>query len=356
MTATERIFVSIAAYCDPLLQFTVNNAWTSASHPERLHFGIVDQSPPAQRLALPEKARQHIRYVHIHPQDTRGACWARALAMNLHEGEEWFLQIDSHMLFERGWDERLIASAKQCQAINPRCIVSSYPNAFEIIDNKPVPKPATHKVLAHVLKAGAEFEADHPVLNFQAVPVEQDAPVRGYHLGAGCLFARGDFPQVLPYDPHLYFHGEEQTLAARAFTHGWDIFHVSGLPIYHLYNLGEATKLRPLHWSEEHDKERQQRWWERDKAAKARVRRLLCDGDDLGVYGLGRERTLDEYAVFSGLDYRQRQIGERARRGPWALDTPAPADATMPVPAGGPATAGPDSALVSMPPAPRPPG
>lgn len=328
MPANERIFIGIASYCDAMLQFTVNSAWSQATHPERLHFGIVDQSPPADRLTLPnDQARRHIRYLHVHPSDARGVCWARALAMTLYQGEDWFFQIDSHMLFERGWDERLIASARQCQAANPRCIVSSYPNAFEMVDGKPVPKPASNKVLAHVVKAGATFEAQHPALSFQAVPVNQDEPVRGYHLGAGCLFAPGAMVQVLPYDPQLYFYGEEQSLAARAFTHGWDIFHVSGLPLYHLYNVNEATRTRPLHWDEAQDKLRQQRWWEIDAAAKQRLRALLWEGADLGVYGLGKERTLQDYAAFSGIDYPNRTLLPQAYTGGWGTPAPQPPDA-----------------------------
>lgn len=328
MASPERIFISIASYCDPMLQFTVNSAWSRAAHPERLSFGIVDQSPPADRLQLPsDHARRHIRYVHIHPSDARGVCWARALAMTLYQGEEWFFQIDSHMLFEPGWDERLIASARQCQATNPRCIVSSYPNAFEMVDGKPVPKPATTKVLAHVLKPGAVFETEHPALSFQAMPVNQDAPVRGFHLGAGCLFAPGDFVSVLPYDPHLYFYGEEQSMAVRAFTHGWDIFHVSGLPVYHLYNIDKSARTRPLHWDEAQDKERQQRWWQIDAAAKQRLRRLLWDGADLGVHGLGRERTLQDYATFSGIDYPNRSLSATAYAGTWAKPVPQPVGA-----------------------------
>ncbi|MDB5752790.1 MAG: hypothetical protein JWP65_3211, partial [Ramlibacter sp.] len=47
-----RIFVSLASYCDPMLSFTVGRAMATAQAPQRLHFGVVDQSPPgAARLA-----------------------------------------------------------------------------------------------------------------------------------------------------------------------------------------------------------------------------------------------------------------------------------------------------------------
>ncbi len=318
----QTIFISIAAYCDPMLAFTVTQAFKQARYPHNLRFGIVEQQNPTLRLKREgETTLQRVRYIGIDPEQSRGACWARALAMSLYENEDWFFQIDSHMLFEEHWDERLIAASMTCGQSNQRTIVSSYPNAFEIIDGKAVIKPATQQVLGHVLANNSQFEADHPVLKFQAVPVDRDIPVQGFHVGAGCLFANGLFVNEIPYDPQIYFHGEEQTIAARAFTHGWDIYHIPRLPIYHLYNTGEDTANRPLHWTEEHDKARSERWWDLEARSKARVKALLCDGADLGVYGLGRVRTLAQYTDLSGIDYVGKTLGDNARLGPWRQQT-----------------------------------
>src|SRR4051794_34567633 len=105
-----RIFISIASYCDPVLPFTVARAIATAADPGRLHFGVVQQAPPdTPRLVNRGPAR--LTQVHIDARDARGPCWARAIAMSLHDGEEWFLQLDSHMDFDPGWDDRLVAQA-----------------------------------------------------------------------------------------------------------------------------------------------------------------------------------------------------------------------------------------------------
>lgn len=316
----QTIFVSIASYCDPMLPFTLNNAYHTANFPANLHFGIVDQSASDERL-MPDSEipSPQYRYVHIDPRDARGPCWARAVAMTLYDGQDWFFQIDSHMLFDQGWDERLIAAAMQCAEINPKCIISNYPNAFEMVDGLPKRKPVTQQVLAHVLARDAQFEDGHPVLKFQAIPVARDTSVIGFHVGAGCLFARGTFAAEIPYDPHIYFHGEEQSVAARAYTHGWDIFHVAGMPVYHLYDSGGDDAPRARHWNEAHDKQRQVRWWELEARSKSRVHDLLCGRQDLGIYGLGKKRSLADYARFCGIDYTARTLGEKARQGPWAV-------------------------------------
>jgi hypothetical protein len=308
------IFVSVAAYRDPLLRFTVASARAQAADPGRVFFGVVEQEVQGQQLRLEDEwSRSHVRFTRVDALDSRGPCWARALAMALHEGEDWYLQVDSHTWFEPGWDERLVAWGERCVRDNPRAILSSYPNAFVWRDGHPVARPVTQRVLALVAKSPAEFAADHPVLMFEGVAVERDEPVAGFHIAGGCLFAPGRIVQELPYDPFLYFHGEEQSVALRAWTRGWDIFHVPGLPLYHLYTEAGAPT-RPMHWSPEQDQQRARRSADLERAARARLARILWGSEDFGAYGLGSVRSLAEYAAFSGIDYAERRIEPRATK------------------------------------------
>ena len=309
------LFISIAAYCDPVLVFTLARARAMAARPQDLHFAVFDQSPePLPDSALALLAPSRVSYQRIDPVYARGPCWARAATMALYDGEDWFLQLDSHMDFDPGWDARLIAQAEALQAGRPGLVISSYPNAFAFEQGLPVRRAVTQGVLAHVLKPGTQFDPQHPVLSFEAHPVDTDRPLPGFHLGAGCLFAPGRFALAFPYDPALYFHGEEQALAARLFTHGWDIFHVPDLPIRHLYNDGQAgVPPRPLHWDAAQEAGRALPWWQLEQRSRARLGALLA-GEPLGVYGLGRERTLAQYASWCGIDYAGRTLGPQAFR------------------------------------------
>ena len=309
------IFISIASYCDPVLGFTIARARAAARWPEQLHFGVVEQCPASwPSIVSVGVAPSKLSFVRIEPIYARGPCWARAIAMSFYNGEDWFFQIDSHMDFDDHWDERLIGQAQTLLPGRKGVVLSAYPNAFVLNGTEAIRKPCTTNVLAHVVKPGAVFEADHPVLGFEAHPVDVDVPVEGFHLGAGCLFAPGAFAPAFPYDPQFYFHGEEQGIAARLFTHGWDIFHVPGLPVYHLYNNAESGgPSRPLHWDAELDNQRSQNWWSLEQRSRARLAALVR-GDDLGVYGLGSERTMADYAAFCGIDYAQRTLADKAYR------------------------------------------
>lgn len=309
------IFVSIASYCDPLLHFTLRRAIATASDPAGLHFGVVDQSGDGSPRLLPQQvAPAQLRYLRIAPVDARGPCWARALAMAFYDGEDWFFQLDSHMDFDPGWDARLIGQAGALLPGRKGVVLSAYPNPFVLQGQQVVRKICTDGVLAHVVKPGVQFEADHPVLGFEAHPVDSPAPLPGFHLGAGCLFGPGRLAQEFPYDPNFYFHGEEQALALRLFTHGWDIFHMPQLPVYHLYNTADSgAPRRPLHWDAEHDAMRSETWWSLEQRSRQRLA-ALARGEVAGVFGLGAERTVADYARFSGIDYLGRVLAPQAYR------------------------------------------
>lgn len=301
------IFVSIASYSDPLLGFTIERARANARHPDQLHFGVVEQAATA--TAMPQGAS----YVRIEPEYARGPCWARSIAMSFYRGEDWFLQLDSHMDFAPDWDELLVAQAL-AQRGGDRVVVTTYPSAFVFEDGKPVPKPITTKVLACVVKPGVGFAPDHPVLVFEAQAVETDQALPGFHVGAGCLFASGRFALDLPYDPAFYFHGEEQGIALRLFTRGWDIFHPPGMPIYHLYtDRPTGTAARALHWDEAEDALRKVKWQELELRSRARLAQLVA-GQPLGAYGLGPVRSVADFAKFSGVDYENRRVAAHAYR------------------------------------------
>ena len=85
------IFISVASYCDPVLRFTLDQALATARWPERLHFGLVDQSgTDLPSITADSLAPARLSLVRIDPLHARGPCWARALAMSFYDGEDWF--------------------------------------------------------------------------------------------------------------------------------------------------------------------------------------------------------------------------------------------------------------------------
>lgn len=306
----KKIFVSVAAFVEPYLEFTLKSAVSTAKHPENLVFGVVDQSIENRREAL--KALQlpsEIRYIHVHPVESRGVCWARSLAQSLFQDEAYYLQIDSHTFFESGWDELLLTELSNLQAHSAKPILSVYPYGFEFENDQPVVKTrvGTHTTLVLRPKPDETLTDEDPVLRFRAEHQKIRQPVPGIHLAGGFIFTQGAFVNEVPYDPRLYFHGEEQSLAVRAYTHGWDIFHPPQIPLYHLYKVPENA-YSTHHWHKDWDEKRDYAWHELRTAAVQRLIRLLYKDQNLGAFGLGSVRTLQEFSQFSGIDYLHKTI------------------------------------------------
>lgn len=305
----QKILISMASYMDPMLFFTLNEAINKAQQPDLLRFAVVDQHVEDQRAAigtLPYGAQ--VRYHHVQPQDTLGVSWARNLAFSLYDGEQYLLQIDSHMCFEANWDACLRAQHEQLLARSAKPIISTYPYRFDLVDGVPHYTPSAGKT-ALVLRPhpATPLTSENVVLQFMGQHLFTDQAAAGCHLAGGFIFCDGQFIEEVPYDPYLYFHGEEQSLAVRSYTRGWDIFHPTWVPLYHLYkeaNVAHETH----HWYGQVDAQRAFTGAYLTERSKKRLTRLLC-GDGLpGVYGLGRERTLDQFMAFSGIDYRKRTV------------------------------------------------
>src|SRR5436190_1325566 len=106
VAVNDRIFVSIAGFRDAELARTLCDLFEQAARPSRLTVAVLDQNE--QETSLPDTPRgAKIIYERIHPSESRGACWSRARLQSKMGSEGYFLQLDSHHFFKRGWDKML---------------------------------------------------------------------------------------------------------------------------------------------------------------------------------------------------------------------------------------------------------
>jgi len=314
---SDTIFVGISSYRDPLLVHTIKSALDNSKYPERIRFGIVEQEVPERRIDPSTFFEASITHIAIDPLVSRGACWARSIQMSLYNDENWILQCDSHTLFEKDWDEYFVEMSKILSMSNKKTLISGYPRGFSYKNGRSIPIEDDGKVIAHVCTEDAAFNNGTPVINIHPKGIDSLVPVKGFYIGAGCLFAPGKFVYDVPYDPYLYFNGEEHSLAVRAFTHGWDIYHAPGMPLYHLFEGSDEESYRPKHWADKENEARKMKWGEFDVRSKSRLSAMLFQGADVGRMGLGNVRTLEDYAEFCGIDYKNQTIDIKARNGIW---------------------------------------
>ena len=235
----DTIFVSIAAYRDPQLAPTLDDCLAKARWPERLRFGICWQHGPEEE-SLERFTDPAFRVIDVDWHDSHGACWARAEVMRLWQQERWFLQLDAHHRFVQDWDEKLLAQAAATGSGKP--ILTTYLGPFDPED------PSSFTAEPMRMEFDRFTEDGIVVFRPGVMPgwEQSSRPVRSRFLSAHFLFAPGSFVSNVPYDPDLYFLGEEITLAVRAFTHGYDLFHPGEVIAWHEY----TRNYRRKHWDD----------------------------------------------------------------------------------------------------------
>jgi Rps23 Pro-64 3,4-dihydroxylase Tpa1-like proline 4-hydroxylase len=135
----------------------------------------------------------------------------------------------------------------------------------------------------------------------------------GAFISANFLFGPSSFVREVPYDPNLYFFGEEISLAVRLWTHGYNIYHPNRAILYCDWDRSK----RSTHFDDHHD------WSALAALAHARVRSLLGvsgrEGDPAwpedDLYGLGKFRSIMDYQDWSGIDFSAQTVSASALKG-----------------------------------------
>jgi len=324
----KTIFVQIAAYRDPDLPATLHNLIRKAIHPQRLRFGLCLQLDPSDPIGWRKEsfpAHPYLRVLDVPASLSGGACWARHKAQHYYQGEDLWLQIDSHMRTVTGWDEILLQTLDECN--DPMAVLSGYPNAF-------TKNEAGSTDFLHMdtlpLMAAKEFD-NHGILKFQGIArAEWPAhPVPGAFMSGGFAFGPGRIVEQVPYDPHLYFDGEEIAMSARLWTHGYNFYNPNRFTLFHLYKDIDPKKRPPNHWGD-HEK-----WFKRNRRALVRVHALLNslehrppslelkagDLDDFEQYCLGTARRLTQYEEWIGVSFKRRTIAKQAIQGVFPVES-----------------------------------
>lgn len=311
MTGTETIFVQIAAYRDPELVPTVIDCIARAKNPNALRVAICWQHAENESIA-PIATLPQVRFIAIPHLESKGACWARTLACQLYENQDYYLQIDSHHRFVDGWDEKLIAMLKGLEADGvKKPLLTAYPPSYDPKNDPAGRAEGGIQIDFNAFNDNSVFSTgSSPIKNWQT----RTKPIRGRFFAGGFAFARGAFITDVPYDPSLYFQGEEMAMALRAFTHGYDIYHPHDPVLWHHYMRHET----PKHWTD-HVKKADTpadtvTWDKLNQYSQKRIKQLFSyagyryEDIEWGKFGRGTERSLRDYELFCGIDFRHKRI------------------------------------------------
>ena len=288
-----KIFVQIASYRDPDLINTITDLYLKAKNPRDISIGLCHQhgddvwDSPSNFVT-----KDNIRTISIDYQNSRGACWARSITQTLWQNEEFTLQIDSHSRFEPNWDEKLLNLFENQN--DTKAIFTAYPSMFTPGQNYDQFDKNIYSCHVYNMKNG--FISARP----KSIK-DRSKTISATAVAAGFLFGPSSIINDVKYDPDFYFTGEEAALALRLFTKGYNLYHPNINLIYHYYTRKEQKK----HWSDHKNH------YEYTKRSHDRLNCLLQRNDNhsnIQDYGLGSVRTIEDWRVYSGIDYVNRKL------------------------------------------------
>ena len=294
----DHIFVSVASYRDEECPLTIKSLFEQAEFPDNIHIGICQQNDDKDVDCYDVSNRKDQikikKYKHL---DAKGPTYARYICSTLWDGEEYYLQIDSHMLFEKNWDSTLIELLKNCEKDSPKPVLTHYPPSKD--DNS--------GLLAYMCSSS---------FNSKGIPTftsgligNKKENLQSPYAAAGMMFLKYDFLEKSPFDPHLpfLFQGEEILFSARLWTNGYDFY----LPRKNVCKHSYTRSNSPKFWTDVKN------WNSQQEKSLKRVKYILGwldekDLDDelkkeIDKYGLGTERSIEDYYKFAGINQKDKK-------------------------------------------------
>jgi glycosyltransferase involved in cell wall biosynthesis len=303
MEENKKIFIQIASYRDPELIPTLRDCIEKSDNPDNLVFSICWQHSKDDEWDNLDEFKDDSRFkiIDVDYTESKGACWARNTLQQQYDGEQYTLQLDSHHRFIEGWDTELINMLEDLRTKgHEKPLLTSYISSY---NPETDPKGRTQVPwlmnFDRFIPEGAIFFLPATIPDWET----RTEPIPARFYSAHFTFSLGSFVVEVPHDPEYYFHGEEISIAVRAYTHGYDLFHPHKIIAWHEYTRKGRTK----QWDDDKS------WHVKNTDSHLRNRKLFeMDGlekdIDFGIYDFGTVRTLEDYERYAGVSFKKRAV------------------------------------------------
>jgi hypothetical protein len=301
----------VASYRDEVCNSTIKSLFENAEDPKRVFVGICQQNKEGEDKECNQSFENspNVRMLRIPYYEAKGPTYARYLCSTLWDGEQYFLQVDSHSKFIKNWDSisiQMIQDIKS-QGLSQKPVLSHYPKEIESYENE------TEETKKNVPRICKTFFNDRGMLSFMGA-VELDTKGQFYktpYVSGGMVFCESSFLKELPFDPNLpyLFVGEEILHSVRFYTNGWDVFTPNQNIVFHEYTRENKPKI----WTDNTT------YSDEPAVNKVKYYLHLIDQDasqlspdvkiNMDKYGLGNTRSLESFWKFTEIDTKKKTVG-----------------------------------------------
>ena len=298
----KTIFISMPAYNEEDLQQTIKSALSNAEYPDRIYFGIFYHNSEEQHENI---NYPNTRVIYAKYPNTLGIGISRANAASLYDGQDYFFQIDSHMLFEKKWDSKILLQMENLLNITDKPIISTYVPWWARLEDGTILQysPESNFICSPMKYMGFLYEG-HPAFTLDDKTYENGKDyIEHYGIAGHFIFTVGSFQQDVMPDPLDMFEGEEETIAVRAWTRGYRIFCIKNPIAFHKNKgIGILNPKDRRHYfgpQDEHDF-----YVRKNKIFRKRTRDILT-GKIVGYWGAESLEKLREYEMKAGIDFNK---------------------------------------------------
>jgi hypothetical protein len=240
-----RVFVSVASYCDSRIYDTLKSIYSEACDETRVVVGLHLQDTQEVYDELLKLNYPNLRIKFTLKENAKGVLWARnKIKEELYQGEEYFLQIDSHSRVKKNWDAILINQYNSIE--QPKVVITTYPNHFDMPDlekkylNVPHNTPLRIKQFIH-----PEDLIDNRC-KAENLPSLRDYEVKETRWGAaGFFFTQRLWVEEVKMPDEMAFCGEEDHLSFLSYLKGWNLYVPSEATVWHNYEYRLAEDEKP---------------------------------------------------------------------------------------------------------------
>lgn len=293
------IFVQIASYHDYEIYRTIKHCLESSSKENQINFGIHISYYLNKDITVPSINNLKINISEA-PKNI-GVGQSRNIANSFYDGEDYYLQIDSHSRFEPEWDKNLIDTYLKYsnEGLNP--VISTYPGAYDYENYKV--RIINNKNDISYIDFIQELSFNNNYVPHQRAVANPEGNIFNRSISAASVFSSGQIANIKPNEK-IFFWGEEIVMAARFFTHGFDLLLPERQNIYHLY-YNNDDKIKNLRRQVTEDFPNLCRI--KEKESQKEIESILI-GNKISSDGLGTERTLQEYQDFARINFLDKTV------------------------------------------------
>lgn len=268
-----------------------------------------------QQLAKSQCPYYHnVRQISVFDIAASGPVAARALMRKILGDEEFCLQIDAHSELTSSWDK--IALDEWHSIGNDFAVLSTLPASFNDQFSYESRKDGIYYGRVPRICTIDYNPASVPYFPFKpedAIAENLEKPLLSLGWNAGFSFHKCHLEEAVPYDSYLKFafDVEEFNRLARMWTRGYDVYTPTRNIVYHRYGDHPDGINGKQEWGS-HPQSNDLRL-----ASIKRMMVLLSMGvhadrenfdssrANMGIYGLGKRRTMNQFEKFIGMNVRK---------------------------------------------------